>query len=231
MTIELCLNVEGLFKRLLKRHPELLIRTSNDRITVLHSWVKQGKLWAINHVLQSKEIDHQVKCEFIKLISTCDSNARNTPLHIAAKTTNESIQQHVKLLIEAYKDETPNWGFRQSNSLPWLQTNGDGDGPLHLALKNKNEKLALYFLSLHHDDNIMGLLDCYLPLHKTVFDAIKNNCFPVAQEILNRLSQKGEWTKYVTDRCDGRTILHLAPMCTGELSLTNLCLVCSIIFF
>ncbi|XP_057529521.1 uncharacterized protein LOC130808092 isoform X1 [Amaranthus tricolor] len=204
------------FKRLLDRQPELLEGVSKDNTTILHSWVEIGELWAFEHVFLCKETDHQCRIDFIKLISACDHNDRNTPLHVAAKTAHEATEQLVKLLVETYKAETPNWVFRRPLSLPWLQQNKDGDGPMHVALRHKREKLALYILSLHNDRHITELLDYYEPVHKTVFLAIEKNCFLVAKEILTKIFQKENWSKYVTDSSDGRTVLHLAANCIGE---------------
>ncbi|XP_021753387.1 uncharacterized protein LOC110718790 isoform X2 [Chenopodium quinoa] len=197
--------------RLVEGHPELLNGIDKGGITILHSWLKKGEEWLFKYILESKW-----RSTFVKLIKETDYNKWNNPFHVAATTTNnEATNQVVKLLVEAFKEEFPNWNGYSATQMPWFIQNKAKEGPLHVAIRNKNEKLALYILSLYEEDHINELLDYYEPEHITLFLAIQNDCQDVTKNIMSRLD-KGSWTKYLKDISNGRNILHLAPSLTNE---------------
>lgn len=209
--------IEDVFKQLLQRHPDLLQRVDKDGKTTLHMWAVIGEVWPFEYVLQSKEIDGKRRNHFIKLISATDYKDRNCPLHVLATTNHdpEAVYQISKILVEAYKEETPNWKDYGPAMWPWFRWNKYVQGPMHLAMLNQNEKLALYMLSLLHEGyRIDELLDYYKPEHKTLFLAMEKNCFHVAREILAKLD-KGSWTKYLVNSSNGCNVLHIASSCTG----------------
>ncbi|XP_021759035.1 uncharacterized protein LOC110723931 [Chenopodium quinoa] len=199
------------FTRLVEGHPELLNEIDKGGITILRNWVKNGEVWLFQYILESKW-----RSTFVKLLKEIDYNKWNNPFHDAASTTNnEATIQIVKLLVEAYKEEFPNWDAYATSQLPWFVKNKAEEGPLHIAISNKNEKLASYILSLlDEDDDISELLDYYKPEHRTLFLAILNDCQQVTEFIMSRLDKEG-WTKYLKDFSDGRNILHLAPTLTN----------------
>ncbi|XP_056698515.1 ankyrin repeat-containing protein ITN1-like [Spinacia oleracea] len=162
-----------------------------------------------------------------KILEIIDNNGWNqlltnhyqNILHLAplctTTTNHESTNQVVKLLVEAYKEEFPNWDVSDIFALPWFAKNKANEGPLHLAIQNQHEELALDLLKLHQADDINELLDYYVPEHTTLFQAIENNCPQVAEHILSRLDED-TWSKYLKDSFDGRNIMHLVPMLTNE---------------
>ncbi|XP_056683705.1 ankyrin repeat-containing protein At5g02620-like [Spinacia oleracea] len=181
-------------------------------MSVLHNWIlKKGEVWLFEYILNSKW-----KSIFVKLIGDADYNDRNNPFHVAATTNHETTNQVVKLLIEAHKEYQPTWMVNDVYQLPWFTINKANEGPLHLAIRNQNEELALELLKLHKDDDdISELLDYYRPKHTTLFLAIQNNCSQVAENILSRLDRKS-WNEYLMDSTDGRNIMHLVPSLTNE---------------
>ncbi|XP_056683098.1 protein ACCELERATED CELL DEATH 6-like isoform X2 [Spinacia oleracea] len=171
-------------------------------------------MWLFEYILKSKW-----KSTFVKLIADADYNNRNNPFHIAATTSHEATNQVVKLLVEAYKEYSPSWSVNDVDQLPWFITNKAFEGPLQLAIRHKNEELALDLLKLHKNANdISELLDYYEPPHTTLFLAVQNNCFEVTKYILSKLDRKS-WTKYLkdfSDDGDGSNIMHLVPSLTNE---------------
>ncbi|XP_021726007.1 protein ACCELERATED CELL DEATH 6-like [Chenopodium quinoa] len=81
----------------------------------------------------------------------------------------------------------------------------NGDTPLSLAIAHKNEKLAIYLLSV--DENVV------IESKKNVlFLAVEAQCHTVAEEILKIIDNKGR-TQLLTNH-QKLNILHLAPLCT-----------------
>ncbi|KNA24338.1 hypothetical protein SOVF_016380 [Spinacia oleracea] len=195
-------------KQLMEGHPELLNRVDRGGITIIHSWIRNSEVWPFEYLLTSKW-----RSSFSKLIGATDYKDRDNPFHVAATALHETTDQLVELLVEAFKEEMPNWNVSDVSLMPWFQKNKKNQGPLHLAISNQREKLALYILSLLKADRINTLLDYYEPEHSTLFLAIQNNCSQVSKAILARLD-KESWSKYVKDSSSGRNILHLAPSLT-----------------
>lgn len=183
---------------------------------MFHAWVKMGEVWPFEYLLRSEKLESKKRSQFVKLIPVCDYSYNN-PLHYAARSTHQAAYQIAKLLVAAFKEENPSWSRYSFNMLPWFDQYMSIDGPLHLAMCNKREKLALYFLSLL-DKPISELLDFYKPCYRTLFLALESNCYQVAKEILTKLD-KESWSKYVMNSYDGRTILHLAPYCQGKVTI------------
>lgn len=215
---------KDLCKQLLKRHPNLLEGLDKDGRTVLQSWVKLSEVWPFQYILKNTtgEVDSKTRRQFVQQLIYATDYDLNTAFHVAAISTTtasqEAMETIVKLLIEAYKDYTTTWRKFPPEWLPWLRRNKAGEGPLHLAIRNQCEKLALTFIS---PDNyqagpIENVLDFYNPAHKSLFLAIENKCYQVARDILNRLDKKTRGDKYLVDSADKRSVLHLAPECSGQ---------------
>ncbi|XP_021755647.1 ankyrin repeat-containing protein ITN1-like isoform X1 [Chenopodium quinoa] len=117
-------------------------------------------------------------------------------------------------LLKLTKKNKLTWRVNAINQLPWFEKNKENEGPLHLALRNKREDLALYILTLLTvNQSMYKLLDYYKPEHSTLFLAIQNNCSEVAKAILGKLDKRSR-TKYLKDSSTGRNILHLATSLT-----------------
>ncbi|XP_021755696.1 uncharacterized protein LOC110720916 [Chenopodium quinoa] len=202
---------ENFCAQLMESHPELIKGVDKEGSTIVHSWVKSDKEWLFKFILESEWKD-----QFVKLVDVKDYNYQDNPFHVAATTTHKATNQIVPLLVEAYKVHKFSWSVNAIYQLPWFEKNKENEGPLHLALHNKREDLALYILSLLRDDQIMDeLLDYYEPEHSTLFLAIQNKCSEVAKVILGKLDKRSR-TKYLKDSSTGRNILHLATSLTDE---------------
>lgn len=184
-----------------------------------------GEVWLIEYILQSPEINHKWRSCFINLISCREFQYRRNPIHYAAMSNNESVNQIVELLVNAFRKENHR---HLPKNLPWFVENVNKESALHLAMLNHREKLALYILSLHNDGRVDSLLDLYEPVHMTLFLAIQHDCFQVAREILKRLEKRSR-LRYLIDPSDERTILHLAATCKGIYATITLLLIWQVI--
>ncbi|KAL2944759.1 Cortactin-binding protein 2, partial [Bienertia sinuspersici] len=181
------------FEQLLKGHPELL-KDDKDGNSILHSWVRIGQAWPFEYLFKSVEFDRKGRSRYAEFISYVDFNDKNNPIHIAAIHTHEATHQIIKLLVEAFQEQKPDWMDYNKSLLPWWNKNLHGEGPLHLALRcQRDQKIASYLLSLNQDGSMHDLLDYYAPKeHEILFLAIKNNFVDVVKMILTN-KELGRW--------------------------------------
>lgn len=209
-------------QRLLKKHPALLWEKDNHNNTVLHSWFRFGQVWPFKCLLEDEEILYRMEAgdySFLDILEAYNKDTNN-PFHVAANSTNKSMDVIIERLIDVYKDlasKIPR--TKVVREFPWFVKNKENAGTLTLALRNQRQNLALHLLSILTDQfrRIEELLDHYPPAHTTLFIAMQNNCFKVVKDILIKIDKTNfYYSNYLQDTDGDRiNIMHLAANCTG----------------